>query len=334
MGLILNLFTLLVFLLVLTGFYTARALSRRQRRSEVAAARLQKLREQVMQEAGTDLSRLSSTTADSILLPTQDDLFPAWPWLGAQLGRLRQNLTMLGWTTHLRRRLLLTGGAAFFAALMLGRMTPPSVAVLVTLLAMLVLFVVIFAVMLQSALSKHLALLGRSLPEAIDAITRICRAGVPLHSAFAIAADHLQGPLVEELRQVDHWLKLGVPIRQVMQDSARRVPVDEYRFFAVILIISQESGGRLGDTLERLSATLRARAELQMKVMSKTSEARASTKIVALLVPGVLLYMYLNAPEDFRFMLSDPAGVKVMVYAAISVGLGLLITHLMVRRIS
>jgi len=39
MGLILNLFTLLVFLLVLTGFYTARALSRRQRRSEARTCR-------------------------------------------------------------------------------------------------------------------------------------------------------------------------------------------------------------------------------------------------------------------------------------------------------
>jgi tight adherence protein B len=101
----------------------------------------------------------------------------------------------------------------------------------------------------------------------------------------------------------------------------------------VILIISQESGGRLGDTLERLATTLRARAELGMKVQAKTSEARASAKIVALLVPGVLLYMYLNAPEDFRFMFNDPAGLKVMTYVAISVGLGLLITHLMVKRI-
>ncbi|THF67248.1 hypothetical protein E6C76_02400 [Pseudothauera nasutitermitis] len=324
----LDLFTFLVFLLVFTGVYTARAFGRRQRREEAVAARLATLRTQLLRESGGAAQALQG---DSILLSAEAPLVPAWPWLSARLARLREGLRQLGWLPSLRQRVLFTACGAFIGGLLLGRMTASPL--LVSLLAGVVLFVAVAALAYQSAMAKYLAGLARSLPEAIDAITRVCRAGVPLHSAFAIAADHLQGPLVGELRQVDQWLRLGVPIRQAMQDSALRVPLAEYRFFAVILIISQESGGRLGDTLDRLSATLRARAELKMKVLAKTSEARASTKIVALLVPGVLGYMYLNAPEDFRFLFSDPAGIKVVVYAAVSVGLGLLITHLMVRRI-
>lgn len=326
----LNLFTGLVFLLVFTGTYTLRAFSRRRRREEAVAARLTDLREQLLRESGVALPS-SDGEEDSIALATPLPLLPAWPWLDRQLVRVRENLRLLGWLDTLYRRVALTAVAAVLGGLLLGRMT--AAPLLAVPLAAATLFALTATVAYQSAIAKYLAALARSLPEAIDAITRVCRAGVPLHSAFAIAADHLQGPLVDELRQIDRWLRLGVSIRQAMQDSARRVPLGEYRFFAVILIISQESGGRLGDTLDRLSATLRTRAELKMKVMAKTSEARASTKIVALLVPGVLTYMYLNAPADFRFMLSDPTGIKVTAYAAASVGLGLLITHLMVRRI-
>jgi len=119
----------------------------------------------------------------------------------------------------------------------------------------------------------------------------------------------------------------------VMQDSARRVPLPEYRFFAVILIINQESGGRLGETLERLSRTLRERQELQMKILAKTSEARASAKIVAALVPAMMLYMYFNAPADFLFLFSDPTGTTVLAYIVTSVCLGLGIIQVMVRRV-
>ena len=148
-----------------------------------------------------------------------------------------------------------------------------------------------------------------------------------------MVANNLTGPLAHEFRMIDNWMKLGVPMRQAMQDSAQRIPLNEYRFFAVILIINQEAGGRLGETLERLSATLRERQELQLKIQSKTSEARASAKIVASLVPVSLLYMYLNSPRDFHFLLNDPTGNSVLFYAFGSVSLGLIITQRMVRRI-
>jgi tight adherence protein B len=325
----LDLFTLLVFLLVLVAVYCARAFSRRQRRSEAVQARLAQLRQQLERESGSVGAVLAA--ADSIALPAEVTLLPAWPWLGRRLERLRAGLGTLGWRATLHKRLLISAILTLVGAGVLARTA--GLSPLLALSGAPVLWLLACAWLYQAAMNKHLQALTRALPETIDAITRICRAGVPLHGAFANAAEHLHGPLASELRQIDHWLKLGVPLKQVMQQSANRIALPEYRFFAVILIISQESGGRLGDTLERLAMTLRARAELGMKVQAKTSEARASAKIVALLVPGVLLYMNLNAPADFRFMFNDPAGIKVMVYAGCSVGLGLLITHLMVKRI-
>ncbi len=329
----LNLFTLLVFLLVFVGIFSARGLSRRQRREDAARARMDRLLAQLQREGGQNAAALkaAATNADSIALPTQSTLLPAWPWLGQRLETLRAGLETLGWRATLRKRLLASAAAAVIAALMLTRMAGLPVSLVLPMAPLL--WLVASGFLYQSAMAKHLADFSHRLPEAVDAITRICRAGVPLHGAFGIAADHLQGPIARELREIDQWLKLGIALKQAVQHSAERVPLREYRFFAVILIISQESGGRLGDTLERLAATLRAREELGMKVQAKTSEARASAKIVALLVPGVLGYMYLNAPADFRFMFNDPSGIKVMSYAALSVGLGLLITRQMVKRV-
>lgn len=325
----LDLFTFLIFLMVLIGFYAVRSLSRRRQKQEAIEARLAQLRQDMALEMSAPEAVLQGT--QSVVRPRDTAWFAAWPWLSGHANMLRAHLETLGWLANLRQRLWFSAAAAFVAALLLARMTGTAYALVLATAPILWLLLCVLAY--QKAWGQHLKALGAALPEAIDAITRVCRAGVPIHGAFGIAADHLQGPLTGELRQIENWLKLGVPLKQAMQSSAERVPLAQYRFFAVILIISQESGGRLGDTLERLSQTLRARAELQLKVQAKTSEARASAKIVALLVPGVLLYMFFNAPADFHFLFNDKAGIKVMLYAAASVGLGLLITHLMVRRV-
>lgn len=326
----LDLFTLLVFLMVLVGFYALRSASRKERRAQALSARLEALRREATPQAPGDTPD-ERPAADRITLDMRPDIQPGQPAQASLRARLRAGLRALGWMDTLRQRLMLSAAAAAVAALALVRMA--GVPLALVLLVAPVLWLALCTTLYRSAMAKHLLALGRSLPETIDAITRICRSGVPLHSAFGVAADHLHGPLAAELREIDHWLRLGVPLRQAMQNSALRVPLPEYRFFAVILIISQESGGRLGDTLERLSATLRARAELQMKVQARTSEARASAKIVAMLVPAVLLYMYANSPDDFRFMFNDATGIKVMLYATASVALGLLITHFMVKRV-
>lgn len=327
----LNLFTFLVFLLVFIGVYTLRAVSKRQRRADAIEARLLTLRAALLLGPQSPRADVAGV-AESIALPGQYRRVIGWAPIDRVLHDVHQQIDILGWRPTLKRRLSMCAAGALFGALMFGRFTGLGIKLQLPVAA--VLFVVIAIYGFQTARAKHLQLLAKHLPEVIDTIARVCRAGVPVHSAFAIAAESLEGFLAQELRQIDQWLRLGLPLRQVIQDSARRVPLREYRFFAVILIISQESGGRLGDTLTRLSATLRSRAELQMKVQSKTSEARASAKIVSLLVPGVLAYMYINAPADFRFLFNDPVGIKVMTYAAGSVCLGLLITQLMVRRVA
>lgn len=330
---LLDLFTLLIFLLVFIGVYTLRAFSRKQRHAEQVQARLAQLRDEYQAPSPVQLSVQSTDSAEDSILLEKTDFAPAnWPVVGAWLGRIHTHLVAFGWHKNLRIRLAVVFFVALLGGMIIGRRSP--LPLLVGVLATLLLFVVICVVAYRRALDRYLEALRVALPEAIDAITRTCRAGVPLHSAFAVAARHLRSPLSAELLLVDRWLRLGVPLRRAMIDSAQRVPITEYRFFAVILIINQETGGRLGETMDRLSATLRARAELKMKVMARTSEARASAKIVAALVPSVMAYMYINAPEDFTFLLTDPVGIRVTIYAVCSVLLGLLITHIMVRRVA
>ncbi|WP_455923432.1 type II secretion system F family protein [Pseudomonas putida] len=321
----LDLVTLLTFTAMLCAIYGARGLSRRRQRAQAAALRLAELTAQAQVPAA------SADAIDTLLKELQVTPMAGVPVLGDWLARLWLNINLLGWRANLRLRLVLIACGGLLIGIAVGRNTP-SPWLFSPVLALL-LGAILFSVLLRQALAKHHKALQLSLPQAIDALNRTCRAGVPVSNAFSLVAEHLAGPLGTEFRIVDHWLRLGVPLRRVMQDSAVRVPLAEYRFFAVILIINQESGGRLGETLDRLATTLRERQELHLKLLAKTSEARASAKIVAALAPCMMLYMYFNAPADFRFLFSDPTGHKVMAYVITSVCLGLTIIQTMVKRV-
>ncbi|MCI8211807.1 hypothetical protein AUC61_19935 [Pseudomonas sp. S25] len=328
----LDLLTLLVFLAVLLAYFAARSLNGRRQKDKDAALHLALLKTRLNAgESDKAAAALTSTKAQDILREMERVPFARLPVFGKSLGKIWFNLSVLGWQKTLRTRLTMLTLASLLPATLLGREMPmPWVSV--SVLAVLC-FALLANISYRNALAKHLKQLKQSLPEAIDAITRTARAGVPITNAFALVAENIPGPLAVEFSLIDNWMRLGLPLRQAMQDSAKRIPLNEYRFFAVILIINQEAGGRLGETLDRLASTLRERQELQLKIQAKTSEARASAKIVASLVPMALGYMYLNSPNDFRFLLNDPTGNSVLFYAFGSVTLGLLITQQMVRRV-
>ncbi|MCW1874911.1 type II secretion system F family protein [Erwinia sp. INIA-01] len=275
----LNLITGLVFLSVLIVVLAVSHWRRQRQLDEQRRLRFAQILGEGAEAAGEEDVSILRSQAQTPLASV--------PLLGPLLAKLWQQLAFIGWQPTLRKRLLILSAVGLLVGMTLGQRTPMPLTfgLLFSVLVTLAIAVLLF----RSSLQKHLHQLREGLPDAIDAITRSVRAGVPMA---------------------------------------------EYRFFAVILIINQEAGGRLGETLERLATTLRQRRELAMKVQSKTSEARASAKIVAALFPCCLGYMYLKSPEDITFLFSDPVGSTILIYALCSITLGMLITHLMVKRIA
>ncbi|CAM3758781.1 Bacterial type II secretion system protein F domain protein [Vibrio aerogenes CECT 7868] len=310
----------LLFCLMLGGRYAWRIHAWRKARAQYLSQ---------LEQMMADGQRVSE---ESSLQRLADDMrFASLPVIGGMMQRFWTDIGLLGWQAHWLRRaaMLLIPSAIVSVAVSKDATAPVGLSLGLTL----VLFSVALLTIYLRAMSRHLDEFRQNLPQAIDAIVRAVRAGVPASNTFLMVAENLPGPLAAEFMLIDNWLKVGIPLRDAMRDSAARIPLNEYRFFVVILIINQDTGGKLGETLERLSDTLRARQELALKIKAKTSEVRASAVIVALLAPLSLTYMYFNSPADFGFLLNDPTGNRVLIYAVCSVCLGLAVTHYMIRRV-
>lgn len=128
--------------------------------------------------------------------------------------------------------------------------------------------------------------------DALDASVRLLQAGMPIAEAIAMVSREYEGPLKEEMIRIYDNQKIGVPLGQAAQETARRIPLAEVHMFATALQIQSETGSSLSEVLSNLSAVIRARFRLKRKVRALSQEAKSSAAIIAALPVLVSLGLY------------------------------------------
>jgi tight adherence protein B len=255
-------------------------------------------------------------------LPTLDKFL--WRWF-PNASSIRQKLQMSGMSITLGdfafAALALAMAIAFLLYLVLD--LAPGVA----LLGSLMVGVGLPNVVIGMKAKKRGRRFNLLFPEAIDLIVRALRAGLPVQEAIGTVSRDIKEPVGGVFRRAQHEMQLGVPIDTALWRVAKTVQTDEFNFLIVALSIQRDTGGNLAETLANLSALLRARQQLRLKIRAFTSEARTTMLIMAglpFLVGGVL---FLVTPSYITPLVTTSTGQMVAAAAACSMGLGIFIMN-------
>jgi tight adherence protein B len=159
---------------------------------------------------------------------------------------------------------------------------------------------------------RRLRRLEQQLPEALDLIGRAVRAGHSLPLGIQLLAEEMPDPIAAEFRLVHEQVSFGVSLQQALAGLCERVPLTDYRYFAVAVLIQRQSGGNLTEVLGNLSKLIRERLKLLSRIRVLSSEGRMSAWTLALLpfVLGALLF-YVN-PTFMRPLWVDPIGLGML----------------------
>jgi tight adherence protein B len=108
--------------------------------------------------------------------------------------------------------------------------------------------------------------------------------------------------------------------------------VPDFRFFVLSLLLQNQTGGGIADTLSNLSAIIRQRKALRLKARALTAEAQASALVLGVmpLVAGVGLFL-INR-ELMRTLLTDPRGRFLLELAVASLLAGIITIKLLIKR--
>ncbi|CAN5536702.1 type II secretion system F family protein [soil metagenome] len=165
---------------------------------------------------------------------------------------------------------------------------------------------------LNSKRSRRQKSMVLQLPDALDFLSRILRAGHSLSTGVQMMGEELPMPLSTEFRRAYDQHSLGQPMEDAFKDMATRIESTDFAFFVTAVLIQRQTGGDLSEVLSNISSMIRGRIRLMQHVKSKTAEGRF-TGYILVAFPAVM-FVIVNAlnPDYGNILLHTTGGLYML----------------------
>jgi tight adherence protein B len=169
------------------------------------------------------------------------------------------------------------------------------------------------------------------LPDALDLMSRALKAGHAFPSALQMVGEEAQNPIAGEFRIVHDEINFGVSVPNALTNLATRVPGSDMRHFVIAVLIQRETGGNLTELLANISALIRERLKLLLKVRVLSAEGRMSAWVLGLLPFGLAGVINLINPGFMAVLWTDPMGLSMVYGALVLMAIGALWMRKIIR---
>ena len=169
---------------------------------------------------------------------------------------------------------------------------------------------------------KHQNAYLDELPNAVEAIVRGVKSGLPLNDSMRLVAKEAKEPIKSEFARVLDQQSVGKSTTEAIQVLYDRMPLPEVNFFVVVITVQQQAGGNLSEALGNLSRVLRNRKKMKQKIKAMSSEAKASAGIIGSLPFIVAILVTLTTPSYMVPLFTTEIGLIWLGIAAILMSIG------------
>lgn len=169
---------------------------------------------------------------------------------------------------------------------------------------------------------KHQNAYLEELPNAVEAIVRGVKSGLPLNDSMRLVAKEAKEPIKSEFQRVIDQQALGKSTTEVIQMLFDRMPLPEVNFFVVVITVQQQAGGNLSEALGNLSRVLRNRKKMKQKIKAMSSEVKASAGIIGSLPFIVGILVTLTTPAYMVPLFTTTIGQIWLGIAVLMMSLG------------
>jgi tight adherence protein B len=160
---------------------------------------------------------------------------------------------------------------------------------------------------------------------AIDIIVRGIKSGLAFSDCMQIIATESPEPVKSEFVNLVEQQNVGVPLYEAFERMYERMPLQEVRFFAIVIAIQNQIGGNLAEVLSNLTQVLRDRYRLQAKVRAFSGEAKASAIILGTLPIFIIAAIFFASPDYILVLWNNKLGNVMLIFSAIWMGIGIFV---------
>ena len=163
------------------------------------------------------------------------------------------------------------------------------------------------------------------LPDNLEVIASALRAGHSLVGALSVVVEDAAEPSRTEFRRVVADEQLGVPLEDSITTVVRRMDNPDLDQVALVAALQRQTGGSAAEVLDRVTETVRERAELRRLISSLTAQGRLSRWILSFLPVLLLLAIGLINPGYTAPLFTEPLGRALLILAGVMIVTGSLV---------
>lgn len=139
--------------------------------------------------------------------------------------------------------------------------------------------------------TERCARITRDLPGFVDLLLLGLEGGLGLSSATAEATRHLEGPLAQELAEVNRQVELGISRRDALKEVADRLRIRELSTLVVLINQAETLGGGVTRAVAAIARRLRTARVLAAERQAGEAPVKMLFPLVFCLFPSVLVLL-------------------------------------------
>jgi tight adherence protein B len=174
-------------------------------------------------------------------------------------------------------------------------------------------------------INRKRARFAEQLPDNLQVLASALRAGHSLVGALSVVVDDAAEPSRTEFRRVVADEQLGISLEAALDVVVLRMDNRDLAQIGLVAALQRQTGGNMAEVLDRVTETIRERAELRRMVQTLTAQGRMSRWVVSLIPVGLLVAISTLNPTYVKPLFIETSGRVLLAVAAVMVVTGSLV---------
>jgi tight adherence protein B len=184
---------------------------------------------------------------------------------------------------------------------------------------------------LKVAAARRARKFEAQLPDSLTLIASSLSTGFSLAQAIdAVVRDAAQ-PTAKEFSRALAETRIGSDLEDSLDRLSHRMGSSNLEWTTMAIRIQRQVGGNLAETLRTTAGTLRERESLHRHVKGLSAEGRLSAYILIAMPIGLFLFMNMVNHEYLSLLWTEPLGWLMLVFALVSLFIGIVWMRKVVR---
>jgi tight adherence protein B len=146
--------------------------------------------------------------------------------------------------------------------------------------------------------------LAQQLPDVLDLMSRVLRAGQTVPQSLNAVADEFRDPVGTEFGFCYEQQNLGLSLDLALKQMAERTGLMELKIMVLAMLVQRQTGGNLAELLDKLSRVMRQRVEMKGMIRAMTAEGRMQAALL-LVMPFVTWFILYMLNKNYALKLFD-----------------------------